>query len=255
MAALFAVHPMHVESVVWVAERKDVLSTFFGLLTLLAYVRYAKNPDVYRYIPVFVLLALGLLAKPMLVTFPCVCLLLDYWPLGRLTAFGRSRSAASAGAGRASASSAAQGEAKSTASRGGHGAAGQACRATAAGPNKSSRLVVEKIPLFALSVISAAITPYAQTHGGSMASTGGAVLRLSHREFVAVVSDVHQPDVLAGQDVGALPPGRGPCQPRTIRPSRPSGSVLITGLVIWAASMGGATWRWAGSGTSAPWCR
>ena len=84
VAALFAVHPMHVESVVWVAERKDVLSTFLGLLTLLAYVRYTKRPNVERYLPVFVLLALGLLAKPMLVTLPCVCLLLDYWPLRRL---------------------------------------------------------------------------------------------------------------------------------------------------------------------------
>src|SRR5208337_4079827 len=55
VAALFAVHPMHVESVVWIAERKDVLSTFLGLLALLAYVRYAKNPEIYNYIPVFVL--------------------------------------------------------------------------------------------------------------------------------------------------------------------------------------------------------
>jgi Flp pilus assembly protein TadD len=83
VAGLFALHPLHVESVAWIAERKDVLSVFLGLLALLAYVRYAERPSVARYVPVFVLLALGLMAKPMLVTLPLVMLLLDYWPLGR----------------------------------------------------------------------------------------------------------------------------------------------------------------------------
>jgi tetratricopeptide (TPR) repeat protein len=84
VAALFAVHPLHVESVAWVAERKDVLSTLFGLLALWAYVSYVRQPGLARYALVFVLLALGLMAKPMLVTFPFLLLLLDYWPLGRL---------------------------------------------------------------------------------------------------------------------------------------------------------------------------
>ena len=83
VAGLVALHPLHVESVAWIAERKDVLSVFLGLLALLAYVRYAERPSVARYVPVFVLLALGLMAKPMLVTLPLVMLLLDYWPLGR----------------------------------------------------------------------------------------------------------------------------------------------------------------------------
>jgi Tfp pilus assembly protein PilF len=83
VAALFAVHPLHVESVAWVAERKDVLSTFFWMLTLLAYARYAERPGVGRYLLVALALALGLAAKPMLVTLPCVLLLLDWWPLGR----------------------------------------------------------------------------------------------------------------------------------------------------------------------------
>jgi protein O-mannosyl-transferase len=85
-AALFAVHPLHVESVAWVAERKDVLSTFFGMLTVLAYASYAERPGWGRYLLVVGLLGLGLLAKPMLVTLPCVLLLLDYWPLGRFGA-------------------------------------------------------------------------------------------------------------------------------------------------------------------------
>ena len=83
VAALFALHPLHVESVAWASERKDTLSTFFGLLSLIAYVRYAEAPSIRRYAWVAIMLALGLLAKPMLVTWPFVMLLLDYWPLGR----------------------------------------------------------------------------------------------------------------------------------------------------------------------------
>ena len=82
-AALFALHPLHVESVAWGAERKDTLSTFLGLLSLIAYVRYAKGPSIRRYAWVAITLVLGLLAKPMLVTWPFVMLLLDYWPLRR----------------------------------------------------------------------------------------------------------------------------------------------------------------------------
>src|SRR5437763_13187255 len=83
VAALVALHPLHVESVAWAAERKDTLSTFFGLLSLIAYVRYAEAPSSGRYVWAAVTLALGLMSKPMLVTWPFVMLLLDYWPLGR----------------------------------------------------------------------------------------------------------------------------------------------------------------------------
>lgn len=86
VAILFAVHPLRVESVAWVAERKDVLSTFFWLLAMVAYVRYVKSPSRWRYVLVATPFALGLMAKPMVVTLPLVLLLLDFWPLGRLTA-------------------------------------------------------------------------------------------------------------------------------------------------------------------------
>ncbi|MGD0481537.1 MAG: tetratricopeptide repeat protein [Terracidiphilus sp.] len=84
VAAIFAVHPLHVESVAWISERKDVLSTFFEMLALLLYVRYTAKPGVRSYLPVAVAFALSLLAKPMAVTFPFVLLLLDYWPLRRI---------------------------------------------------------------------------------------------------------------------------------------------------------------------------
>src|SRR5579885_1335695 len=83
VAALFAWHPLHVESVAWVAERKDVLSGLFWMLCLWTYAFYAERPGLGRYAAVLLLYALGLAAKPMLVTLPFVLLLLDYWPLER----------------------------------------------------------------------------------------------------------------------------------------------------------------------------
>jgi tetratricopeptide (TPR) repeat protein len=86
VAAVFAIHPLHVESVAWIAERKDVLSGVFFMLTLLAYVRYTRAPSFGRYLTVAVAFTLGLLSKPMLVTLPFVLLVLDYWPLRRIGA-------------------------------------------------------------------------------------------------------------------------------------------------------------------------
>jgi Tfp pilus assembly protein PilF len=83
VAALFALHPLHVESVAWAAERKDVLSALFWLLTMLAYVHYVHRPGGKRYLLILVPFSLGLMAKPMLVTLPFILLLLDYWPLNR----------------------------------------------------------------------------------------------------------------------------------------------------------------------------
>lgn len=83
VAALFAVHPLNVQSVAWISERKNVLSTFFWLLTTAAYLRYARQPGGRRYLLVLLLFVLGLMSKAMLVTLPFTLLLLDYWPLGR----------------------------------------------------------------------------------------------------------------------------------------------------------------------------
>lgn len=125
VAAMFAVHPLHVESVAWVSERKDVLSTLFMFLTLFAYLGYTKRPSWLTYLPVFVLLALGLMAKPMLVTLPCVLLLLDAWPLNRISLRPFDKSAA-------------------------------------------RRLVIEKLPLFALVAVSAVVTFLVQLEGGAV---------------------------------------------------------------------------------------
>ncbi|HEV8234655.1 MAG TPA: tetratricopeptide repeat protein, partial [Gemmatimonadaceae bacterium] len=84
VAAIFAVHPLHVESVAWLAERKDVLSTLFLLLTIWMYVRYVERPSVARYLAVVCVYALALMAKPMVVTLPFALLLLDLWPLRRV---------------------------------------------------------------------------------------------------------------------------------------------------------------------------
>ncbi|MEW6670947.1 MAG: tetratricopeptide repeat protein [Thermodesulfobacteriota bacterium] len=85
LAALFALHPLHVESVAWVSERKDVLSTLFWMLTMWAYIRYVERPGFLKYLQVLLFFMLGLMAKPMLVTLPFVLLAIDYWPLKRLS--------------------------------------------------------------------------------------------------------------------------------------------------------------------------
>ena len=95
VAAAFALHPLHVESVAWLAERKDVLSGLFWMLTIAAYIRYVQHPAIQKYLLVVLVFALGLMAKPMLVTLPFVLLLLDYWPLGRFQWGSKSISAVS----------------------------------------------------------------------------------------------------------------------------------------------------------------
>jgi tetratricopeptide (TPR) repeat protein len=130
VAALFALHPLHVESVAWAAERKDTLSTFFGLLTLLAYASYVGAPSWRRYALVAVALALGLMAKPMLVTWPFVLLLLDYWPLRR---FQWQRASGMKGVSKA-----------------------------------LVPLVREKLPLFCLAAASTVMTFIAQSRGGAV---------------------------------------------------------------------------------------
>ena len=87
IAALFAVHPINVDSVVWIAERKNVLSTLFWMLTMLAYIYYARQPGFRRYLLVIIAFMTGLASKTMLITLPCVLLLIDFWPLGRMNLF------------------------------------------------------------------------------------------------------------------------------------------------------------------------
>jgi tetratricopeptide (TPR) repeat protein len=133
VAILFAIHPLHVESVAWAAERKDVLSTFFGMLTIAAYFYYTRVPNFKRYLLVFFLFFLGLLAKPMLVTLPLLLLLLDYWPLERFPLSNDLKSS------------------KGVSNNG-----------------QFFKLVIEKIPLFILTVASSIITFYVQKSEGAV---------------------------------------------------------------------------------------
>lgn len=130
VAALFAVHPLHVESVAWISERKDVLSACLWMATLLAYLRYGRGETRGWYLAVVVGFGLGLMAKPMVITLPCVLLLLDVWPLRRVRwrERGWDREAAA----------------------------------------RAVRLVLEKAPLLLLSALSAAATLIAQSRGGAV---------------------------------------------------------------------------------------
>jgi tetratricopeptide (TPR) repeat protein len=126
VASLFALHPVNVESVAWVAERKNVLSMMFFLLALMAYGWYAQRPSVRRYAAVAALFALGLMAKPQVITFPCVLLLWDYWPLERF------------------------------------GSRGTADGTSRFSPARFTPLVIEKLPLFLLAAADAVVTVKAQ---------------------------------------------------------------------------------------------
>ena len=141
VAALFALHPINVESVAWVAERKNLLSMFFLLLALGAYQWYARKPRLGRYLVVAMLFALGLMSKPQVITLPFILLLWDYWPLGRMFAIGDQSSS-------------------------------QTTREAIIPARSFSWLVLEKLPLLALSAASAFITVKAQRAGGAM---GGAL--------------------------------------------------------------------------------
>lgn len=133
VAALFGWHPLHVESVAWVAERKDVLSFSFMLLTILVYLSHVKRPAFFKYASALILFALALMSKPMVVTLPCLLILLDYWPLKRVPPW----------------------HAKSD--------AGQERRIYL-------NLVVEKLPFFALSAVACVLTVMAQNSGGAVKS-------------------------------------------------------------------------------------
>ena len=168
VAALFGVHPLHVESVAWAAERKDVLSTFFWMLTMGAYVRYVALPSKKRYLAMIAFFALGLTAKPMLVTLPFVLLLLDYWPLNRLNS--SPLPSGERGRDEGSKSWPLHPSPQPSPQRG-EGAiqrllspAGKRCR------REGLALIVEKLPLFALTLISSIVTFWAQHTGGTVST-------------------------------------------------------------------------------------
>jgi protein O-mannosyl-transferase len=144
VAALFAVHPLNVESVAWIAERKSVLSMLFLLLAVVAYGWYVRRPGIGRYALVMGLFAAGLMAKPMVITLPFLLLLLDYWPLGRMQIFDNG-----------SAEVGVSEERQNFAAR----------------KESMRRLFLEKLPLLLLSAGSAAITMMVQKAGGAVIST------------------------------------------------------------------------------------
>jgi len=156
VAALFALHPLHVESVAWVAERKDVLSTFFLMLTIGTYVSYTERPGIMGYLGLLCFYALGLMAKPMLVTLPFALFLLDYWPLKRLEQkkppqkilkpLSRNKK-----------------KGKNTASP-----AKVQVQTALSQWSLIRPLLIEKIPLFALALLSSIITYLVQQQGGAM---------------------------------------------------------------------------------------
>jgi len=150
VAALFAVHPLNVESVAWVAERKNVLCMLFFLLALAAYGSYVRRPGVMRYLLVALLFAMGLMSKPMVITLPFVLLLLDYWPFRRF-AWGQPPSSVTAESGSAAAC--------------GHS---DSMLSGALATQPPWRLCLEKLPLLALSAGSAVITMVAQRAGGAV---------------------------------------------------------------------------------------
>lgn len=152
VAVLFAIHPLHVESVAWIAERKDVLSAFFWLLTMGCYLRWVQHAGTSTYLTALLLFGFGLLAKPMVVTLPFVLLLLDYWPLNRLR------------------------EAKSN------------VRDQHKQDSIAARLVWEKTPFFVMAAIASAVTLWAEKQGGAVVSLD--MLPFKERVFNTLISYV-----------------------------------------------------------------
>ena len=188
VAGLFALHPVQVESVAWIAERKNLLSTLFGLAAIAAYARHAARPSTSRLAAVFLLFALSLAAKPMLVTLPLLLLLLDFWPLRRLPS---------------------------------------------ADPRRTRALLLEKLPLLALSSASAVVTLVAQRGGGALLpleSVGvGARLANAILSYAVYLRQLVWPSGLA------LPYP----YPESISPAAVAGSAaLLIGITVAVAAAG-----------------
>ena len=158
VAALFALHPLHVESVAWIAERKDVLCAFFFFITLNLYHIYVSHRSNSKYILALIAFSIGLMSKPMIVTLPFILLLLDYWPLQRISFSNNNQ------------------------------------HVSTITENKNNnkiliKIIMEKLPFFALSVISCIITFYAQFRGGAVAKTK--LVPISFRIFNSLVAYVN----------------------------------------------------------------
>ena len=186
VASLFALHPLHVESVAWVTERKDVLSTFFWMLTMVAYGCFAEHRNLQRYTLVLVCFALGLMAKPMLVTLPFVLLLIDYWPLRR---FGQK--IALEGDPRRSVGSKRPEKGKAEQGRNNTRRKGAETEKPVLSKHrwgKTVPLVWEKIPLFVIAILSSVTTYAVQRRWGAVGSLE--ILPLSTRISNALLSYV-----------------------------------------------------------------
>jgi protein O-mannosyl-transferase len=170
VAGLFALHPLHVESVAWITERKDVLSTFFAFATLIGYHAYTRRPGVVRYLLMILLFAAGLLAKPMLVTLPFAMLVLDFWPLERWGG----------------------GQGKSAAVRA-NGKIFDRLRGSAFWP------IIEKVPLLIMAAASCWITWYAQSRWGAVRENYSLGVRVGNAVvgYVRYLGKTFWPDDLA----------------------------------------------------------
>ena len=197
VAALFALHPLHVESVAWVTERKDVLSAFFGFLMLWAYLAYVRRPEPLRYVWVVLLFAVALMAKPMVVTFPFALLLLDIWPLRRVELGAESER------------------------NFGWGALWDQHAVL-------WRLIREKIPLFAVTILSSVITVFAQVQEGAVSALEAKPLgtRIENAlvSYAAYIGKALWPSKLSG-----LYPYHEPAAPLVI-----VSAALVIAITVWA---------------------
>ncbi len=181
VAALFALHPLRVESVAWAAERKDVLSMFFGMATLYVYALYVEEQKLVRYFLCLILFALGLMAKPMLVTLPFVLMLLDYWPLGRWPKALAPVKVPAAVSGRS--------EKKKTKQRRADSAKEKKISTPLTSRSSTIRsLLWEKAPFIFLTIVSSIVTIWAQSKGGALVSVQK--LPFAERVVNAIVSYV-----------------------------------------------------------------
>jgi cytochrome c-type biogenesis protein CcmH/NrfG len=240
VAALFALHPLHVESAAWVAERKDVLSTFFGLLALGAYGAYARRPGLARYALVFLCLGLGLTAKPMLVTLPFVFLLLDYWPLRRATAlrWPRGPRPEPQAPRRAGAQAPPR---RSRKARRGNAAPAARTAPPAREPSPlaaAGLLVLEKLPLFLLAAVSCVVTYIAQQRSGAVVPAANLPFFPQRIENVLTAYVRYLGKTLWPEGLASLYPRRGENLHLGTALAAAALLLAISAAVVWAARHG-----------------